>query len=194
MLKMAKSKSKLKPEDFVVIKLSKDHKKAIDNFDCENEDLNEFIQEDALLQQERNLSVTYLYFLKKNMSHLTGFITLSADMVNLKKIRKDLRERFLEKNIKYHPLPALKICRMGVDINLQGSGIGTIMFFFSLGTIIEINKKIGCRFLYVDAKHESINFYKKLGFQFYKKDKEDKRITTPFYIDCLEYEKIVKHK
>ena len=188
------AKDNLKPENFVVVKLSKEHKQVLDNFNCGNEDLNEFIQEDALIQQERNLSVTYLYFLKKNMSSVCGFITLSADMVNLKNIREDLRKRFLEKNIKYHPLPALKICRMGVDESLKCRGLGTIMFYFSLGTIREINKKIGCRFLYVDAKHESIHFYKKLGFQFYKKDEKDKRETTPFYMDCLEYEFVIKHK
>ncbi len=189
---MFNKKEKFKPEEFLVLKLRKEYKRLIDEFDCGTPDLNEFIQEDALIQQEKNLSVTYLYFLKKNKTSLVGFITLSADMVNVKNINKNLEKRFREKNIKYHPLPALKICRMGVNSEFQRMGVGEIMFYFSMGLIKDINKKIGCRFLYVDSKHESINFYKRMGFQYYKKKKTDKRPTIPFYIDVLEYEILIK--
>lgn len=78
------------------------------SFDCGDEDLNEFIRDDALKQMNAKINVTYLCRYKRQV---VAFFTLSADSI---KINIDDLQSFKDKDIPYKEFPAVKIGRLAV--------------------------------------------------------------------------------
>lgn len=67
--------------------------------------------------------------------------------------------------LKYEAFPAVKIARLAVDKTLQGKGFGRMLLDWCINHIqLSIMPHIGCRFLVVDAKRDSISFYQRGGF------------------------------
>jgi hypothetical protein len=52
----------------------------ISKFDCGDEDLNDFIKNDAFVYQEKKLTTTILFFYEEN---LIGFLSIAADSLKL---------------------------------------------------------------------------------------------------------------
>ncbi len=145
------------------------------SFSSSNLDLQTFLREDAFHHQGQNISVTFLWFYDH---YLISYITLLTDRLTLD---ADLKVFFKSKGIHYNTLPALKIGRLCVADQFQKMGIGRLM----VQDAITIGERIGgtlagCRFLTVDAKENSILFYKKLGFNILK---ETNNKVTPMLLD-----------
>lgn len=147
------------------------------------QELVDFLIEDALDNQNKKISVTYLWFLKDSQE-LVGYISLLNDRINLE---ENLKDYFKSKGVLYKSLPALKIGRLAVDDRFLRRGLGTLMIAFAT----KIAERIflaysGCRFITLDAKRNNdkskdvIHFYKRLGFQVLK---ERMKGTTPMYLD-----------
>ena len=85
----------------------------IDKFDCGNEDINYFLKNLALNNQERKLSRAYAFVLKDS-KEIIAFFTLSASQLNT----GDARIFGLDK------LPIVLLGRLGVDINYKGKNFG----------------------------------------------------------------------
>lgn len=78
----------------------------------------------------------------------------------------------------------MKIARLAVDSRFEKRGIGTHLLYAAIGKALSISDSVGCRFVLVDSKKESINFYEKFGFKkavLKKKDMKDNY--TPMYFD-----------
>lgn len=72
------------------------------------------------------------------------------------------RHRFVnEKRLKSYP--AVKICRLGIDLTAKGYGVGSEILDFIKDYFIE-NNKTGCRFITVDAYINAVPFYMKNHF------------------------------
>src|SRR3989344_3484545 len=169
---------KITAEDVKIERIQENHN--IKSFRSYEQELVYFLREDALINQNHQISVTYLFFL--NAGELVGYLTLLNDRINLE---SDLKEVFRQKGIQYHSLPALKVGRLCVDDRFLRRGIGTMMIDFSIKVAFHIfEKNSGCRFVVLDAKrntaNDPIHFYKKLGF---KELKERKKGATPMYFD-----------
>ncbi len=169
---------KITASDVNIVRINTSHNVKI--FRSYEQELVNFLVEDALNNQNHKISVTYLWFLKTG--ELVGYVTLLNDRINLE---GDLKDFFLMKGIQYHSLPALKIGRLCVDNSFLRKGLGTLMVDFSIKIAFNIfDKYSGCRFVVLDAKkniaNNPIHFYKKLGF---KELKERKKGTTPMYFD-----------
>lgn len=152
-------------------------------FHISDQDLQEFILQDAYPNQKLGISKTYLLLYD---SKIVGYITLLADTLRLE---GELRDYFKNKDVDYKTLPALKIGRLAVDDCLQRCGLGTKLLTFAHGLAEHTSKHLfGCRFLILDAKRnsdhkkDSIHFYKKLGFKVLK---ERIKGTTPMYLDLF---------
>ncbi|MEK6935879.1 MAG: GNAT family N-acetyltransferase [Nanoarchaeota archaeon] len=147
----------------------------------------DFLKEDALKQQERKISVTYLWFLRET-NELVAYITLCPDCIKLKNIEEELYKMFREKGINYKSLPALKIGRLCVSDKFLKRGIGKLLIQFAIKKAQEVSNNVGCRFLYLDAKRnqdsnkDAIHFYKKMGFEIYKNRDSTE---TPLYMDIF---------
>jgi GNAT superfamily N-acetyltransferase len=125
-------------------------------FTCGNKEIDDFIQKEALTFQEHSLGVTYLF---KHGDDLIGFATLC--MGNLKKQRMPVKDQLPKRIGSY---PALLIRELAVCNGLQRSKIGTFICDFCLDRAIRYSKKMGCRFLVVDAVEIAVRFYERYGF------------------------------
>ena len=140
----------------VVIRLlSKDDRK--DHFDCGNAELNNFFKNYASQNQFKHyIGITYVAVIE---NIIVGFVTISSSSIKI-----DDYENVKEKLPKY-PLPILRVSRLAVDKNYQNQGIGQELLKLSLNLSIEQKNKFGCIGIVVDAKNESIDFYKQFGFE-----------------------------
>ena len=132
-------------------KLSSKH--DLSNFSCGVEDLDEFLKEDALEQQEKNLSVTYIAIYN---NRIIGYVSILADKLECKTIKK--------KNGIYPYYPAVKIGRLAVDEKYKGLGLGNDILDTISIIIKKMSKKLGISFITVDAYCTARNFYSKNEF------------------------------
>lgn len=172
---MTEKDFKILPEDVKIEIITPKH--DITDFTSYEQDLVNFLRDDAVENQEQNLSVTFLWFYQ---DQLVSYLTLLTDRITLE---GNLQKYFNEKGVHYKSLPALKIGRLCVDDNFRRRGLGKLMIEFSIMMAKEINQsKAGCRFITVDAKRnlapesDSFHFYKKLGFEITGED-VNKKIT-----------------
>ncbi len=139
----------------------------LSSFDCGNEDLNNYLLNDAKPYQKQLLAVTYY---AASAEDIIFFFTLSNDKVTALETKNSFwrRVKSLFPHSKHRKdYPAVKIGRFGVNRKYQHSGlhIGTDV----LGSIkkwMVDNNKTGCRFITVDAYLDAVPFYQKNGFNF----------------------------
>ncbi|WP_296889026.1 GNAT family N-acetyltransferase [uncultured Methanobrevibacter sp.] len=145
-----------------IIKLTKDH--DLSYFHCGLDDMDDFLKDDALKQQEDNLNTTYLLIYKNK---IIGFFSLLADRISIKDIPEDY-------NCKYEYFPAIKIGRLAIDQNYQNNGLGTRILDNICSEIKDLSLKIGVKFITIDAYCKVKEFYYKNAFQHIKIERPDK--------------------
>lgn len=161
-------------EDYSLIRLSGEH--IIKPFNCDDHDLNGFLFEDAKLYQKELLAVTYLF---ESESKTIAFYSLLNDKISIDdtpsntKWRKFFRDK-MPPGKQFRSYPAMKIGRLGVDVDHKGAGIGRSILDFIKQSFLE-NNRTGCKFITVDAYRSSLGFYERNGFLYMTdKDKDDK--------------------
>lgn len=149
-------------------------KHDLSNFECDSNDLTNFLKNDALKQQDMNLNLTQLVICD---NEIVGFFSLLTDTLKL----KTLENNNLKKEIKLeldisenNEIPAIKIGRLAIDKKYSKKGLGSHILRNILLSILNLSKtKVGLRFLTVDAYATSLNFYvKKNNFSSRKSDTE----------------------
>ena len=150
-------------------------KHDLSNFKCASDDLNDFIKNDALRQQEMNLNITQLAICD---GEIIGFVSILTDTLKIKTIEdKSLKEEMKnELNIvgEDNTLPAIKIGRFAIDEKYAQKGLGSFIFRNVLLSILHLSKtKVGLRFITVEAYAMAFNFYvKKNNFTYRKSDEK----------------------
>lgn len=142
-------------DDVTIFSLSARHN--LNSFNCTNHDLNDFLKNDALENQEQMVSRTYVCFYEEQ---LVGFYTLTTDIIEVKHVE----ETHQWNGYKYSRYPAIKLARLSVDSRFERKGIGKLLLFAAVGIALDVSNYVGCRYITVDAKQEAIKFYKKHGF------------------------------
>jgi GNAT superfamily N-acetyltransferase len=147
-------------------------------FDCSDEQLNEFLREDAIGYQRGKIAVTYLCYLE---NQLAGYYCLMNDSIELKGRPKKVLDKLGKRQRNY---PAIKIGRLGVCKKYPRMGIGSEMVKIIVGQALSQSEEVGCRFITVDAysKPQVLSFYRKNGFKILKKPVND---NVPMYLDIL---------
>ena len=149
-------------------------KHDLTNFECDSNDLTNFLKNDALKQQDMNLNLTQLVICD---NEIVGFFSLLTDTLKL----KTLENNNLKKEIKLeldisenNEIPAIKIGRLAIDKKYSKKGLGSHILRNILLSILNLSKtKVGLRFVTVDAYATSLNFYvKKNNFSSRKSDTE----------------------
>lgn len=182
---MGNNKEKISISDIEIEQINESHKEIISKFVSYEKELVDFLVEDALDNQNKKISITYLWFYKPK-KELVGYVTVLADAISL---QGELKEYFRQEDIFYKSLPALKIGRLCVTDAYLGRGIGTLMIEFTILLAEKIGKEIGLRFITTDAKRnpeprkDSLHFYKKLGFEVLKQREKG---TLPMYKDLIK--------
>ena len=160
----------------------------VKSFDCGDDDLNDFILNEAVAYRKALLAVTYI-FEDKETKQTVAFFSLANDRVSLSdfenknEFNRFRKGRFVnEKRLRSYP--AVKLCRLGVDKSLKGQQIGTILLRF-IKSYFVIDNKTGCRFVTVDAYANAIPFYMRNGFVPLNDDDKDEP-TRLLYFDLNE--------
>lgn len=160
----------------------------IEQFDCGDEDLNDFIINDAPLYRKTLLAVTYVLE-NKATGKVVAYFSVANDRISIKDFPSNTdfnrfrKHKFVnDKRLKSYP--AIKICRLGIDKSVQGKQIGTFLIDF-VGTLFVTDNKSGCRFLTVDAYSQAIPFYLKNDFVFLSSEDENQR-TRLMYFDLSD--------
>ena len=152
--------------DYEIRKLLKNE--TIKSFDCGDEDLNDFILNNADAYHKARLTETYVFeHVKSGM--IIGYFSLANDRISIDdfdnntEFNRFRRHRFKnEKRIRNYP--AVKICRLGIDNSFHGCGIGSMLIDFIKLYYMKDNKA-GCRFLTVDAYSDAVSFYERNDFR-----------------------------
>ncbi|MCM1035857.1 MAG: GNAT family N-acetyltransferase [Bacteroides sp.] len=151
-----------------------DSETPLPEFDCGDDDLNEFFYTDALKWQNELLSVTY--YLEAN-----GKAILYFSLANDKILADTLPNNFWRKIKGKFPhskhrkdYPAVKIGRFAVnkDFSRTPEHWGSNAMNFIKEWMVSDNKT-GCCFLTVDAYPTAVPFYLKNGFKFLGKEEEN---------------------
>lgn len=158
-----------------------------DNFDCDDEDLNDFIKNEVQFYKQQLIAMPYIVVEKDKTDKILAYFTLANDKIAVTDFPSNSQfNKFKKKNFnkeKYlRSYPSVKIGRFGVSKDLQGIGIGTNIIDFIKLYFLEDNKT-GCRFLTVDAYNDAIPFYKKNGFEFLTET--DDNPTQLMYFDLI---------
>lgn len=181
-----KKKKKVKTsnsENFTVLLLTDDH--IIKPFDCEDEDLNDFLFNEAILYQKQMLATT---FIVENSERTLGFYSLLNDTMQIKEElfpSKSQYKKFvggLLPHLKRHlkSIPSLKIGRLGVDKSYKGKGLGSMILQNIISDCIAFNKNQACRLITVDAYQQAFPFYERFGFQYISKNDENEEVRQMF--------------
>lgn len=163
---------KIPHKDLHIVSLTKRHE--LNSFNCKSDDLNDFLKTDSLKDQEVMVTKTYLCYWKEK---IVGFFSILADTIEVVAI--DNSDSV--KDYPYSKYPAIKIARLAVDREFERRDIGTFLILAAIGAAMSVSDIIGCRYLTVDSKTNSIDFYKKLHFKIVEKYK--KTDTQKMYID-----------
>ncbi len=172
--------------DYEIRKLGlNDH---VDQFDCGDEDLNDFIINDAPLYRKTLLAITYILE-HKSSKKVVAYFSVANDRISIKDFPTNTdfnrfrKHKFVnEKRLRSYP--AIKLCRLGIDKSVQGQQIGTFLIDF-VSTLFVTDNKSGCRFLTVDAYSEAIAFYQKNDFTFLSSEDEGQH-TRLMYFDLTD--------
>ena len=140
---------------------------VVEAFDCGDEDLNDFILNEAMLYRKAMLAVTYIFEHREN-KQVVAFFSLAHDKVSVSdfasstEFNRFRRKRFVnEKRLRSYP--AIKLCRLGVDVTVKGNHIGSNLLKY-IKTLYLLDNRAGCRFLTVDAYAAAVPFYEQNGF------------------------------
>jgi len=146
----------------------------VSNFLSSNEELTEYLREEALADQCNKTSVTHL--LISESDDIIGYFTLLTDSIKVKSI--NLGDDY--RDFRYRSVPALKIGRLSTAKGMEGKGLGTAMLEISISFLIEITRHVGCRILTVDSKEGCEGFYEKNGFE---RARDQRGETVHMYLD-----------
>ncbi|MBD5319114.1 MAG: GNAT family N-acetyltransferase [Bacteroides sp.] len=169
-------------DGYQVRRLRADEK--IPSFDCGDEDLNDFIINDASAYRKALLAVTYIVE-EKVSGTIVAYFSLANDRVGLAdfpdktQFNRFRKHKFVnEKRLKSYP--ATKICRLGIAEILKGQHIGSYLMDF-IKTMFVMEDRTGCRFLTVDAYSDAVKFYQKNDFEFLSVTDEGSRTRLLYY-------------
>jgi len=150
------------------------------SFDCNNEDLNDFLFNDSLKYAMELLGKTYCFVentSNQDENRIVSFFTIANDSLKTHKLTNSRRKK-VETHISREKIlrsyPAVLIGRLGVNIHCKEQrkentlSIGEQTISFIKEWFLDANNKTGCRFILVDAYNDTIvcDFYKRNSFEF----------------------------
>ena len=164
-----------------IVRLTQGH--TFKPFDCGEDDLNDFLLQDAKQYAKGLLAVTYVI---EDDDMTVAFFSLSNDRISLaesdKATWRRIRNSFPHRKHR-SDYPAVKIGRLGVNVGAQHQHIGTDIIDFVKQTFITKNRT-GCCFVTVDALRSAVPFYENNGFKPLRKVNEGE--TIPMYYDLTQ--------
>lgn len=128
----------------------------------EDKPLEIFIRRDARKSAAANLTQTYVAKIE-GTPRVIGYISIMCAEVALEKTYEIADKVGADR---YDYQPAVRISRLAMAHGFAGKKIGRQLVETAIGIVlVSIIPNAGCRFLILDAKQKSIQFYKRMGFR-----------------------------
>ena len=119
---------------------------SVEFFDCDQPDLNQFLQRYALVNQKANSAQTYVCC---KDGEVVGFYSLTVGSVE----PKEAPHRVV-KGLARHSVPVMLLARLAVDKAHQGKGLGRALLKDALLRTLQVSDIVGIRALIVHAKND----------------------------------------
>ena len=171
------------PNNGGILLLTENH--TIKPFDCEDDDLNDFLFNEAIPYTKEMLATTFII---ENDERTLGYYSLLSDSFRVEETNfasKTQYKNFLRELVP-HPkrhlkgFPAIKIGRLAIDKTFKGKGLFALIVNAIIADCIHINQKHACRLITIDAYKKAIPFYERFGFQFLTENDKDLNIRQMF--------------
>ena len=151
-------------------------------FESSDDDLNDFLLNDARNYLNQRLAVTYLF---ETETDTIAYFCLSNDVVlrslsdkaGWKKIKKSIPNAKMRSS---HP--SVKIGRLAVAKKYENIGFGRLIIRTVREKFVSENQPTGCRFITVDAIKNAVDFYVRNKFEFLTSEDENDN-TRLMYMD-----------
>lgn len=124
--------------------------------------------ENAHHQMSNKLNVTYICTYNLD---IVAYFTWCSDSIIFKKLDSSLKKELIDRKINYENVPALKLCRLAVSYKYHGNRIGPELVELTIANAKELSKKIGMRFITVDAYFKNKWLYDKYLFKIFPQEK-----------------------
>ncbi len=145
------------PKAIVLARLTENEFPHIGRFNCGDEEMNKFLRDEAHTEQAMGMNSTVLLYYQGD---LAAFCSVCCDAIPLSQA-----EREEERITVDYKAPAIKIARLGRDVNFKGIGLGQILIEYVKNMAYELSTtKVGVRFITADAYLERVDYYGRLGF------------------------------
>ncbi len=136
-------------------------KPNLEAFDCGISELNDYLKKYAGQNHRKGLGSTYVLIPAEGEPVAAGYYTLSMAQVELRSLPESHR-----KNLPKYPVPAVRLGRLAVDRQWQGTGLGEILLMDAIRRSVAAVQSVAAKYMIVDAKNEKAEeFYLRYGFQ-----------------------------
>lgn len=137
----------------------------LSGFDCGDEDLNNFLVEDAKNFLDKRIATSYIL---EDNGAIVAYFCLLNDKISRQDVTnsqwKRIKGAFPERK-QFGSYPAIKIGRFAVSIKYRGQNIGTDLMNL-LKEMLDSNPNYSAfRYLTVDAYLSAVGFYQKNNFK-----------------------------
>lgn len=132
----------------------------VQDFDCGNQQLNEFLRATATQHQRKLISKTYVLVDDERPTEVIGFYTLALRrMVPTEELPPDMAKRLPRE------VPGFSLARLAIRQDLHKQGHGEYLLVHAIKRVARVAAEVGGYAVFVDAKSDDgANWYKKYGF------------------------------
>ncbi len=139
-----------------------------------------FIRRDARKSAQAKLTQTYVAKLEGD-AKVCAYVSIMCAEVALEK-SYTIADKVGADRYEYQP--AVRIARLAVEDEAQRNGIGQTLVQLVIDiALTQIQPMAGCRFIILDAKQKSVDFYSKLGFRLLDVVSNRKKETPLMFLD-----------
>lgn len=133
---------------------------SLDRFDCGVDSLDSWLRRHARAADAAGSARTYVVT-DGDPARVVGYHALTVASIVREKATKRIR-----KGMPRHPIPAVLLARLAVDLDFQGRGVGALLLGDALKRALSVAETAGIRLLLVHALNESARgFYERFGFE-----------------------------
>ena len=150
----------------------------------ENQPLKGYLRKGAIQDHFSGIAKTFVLTESPEPGPIYAYTTLVCSEIASNEHTNGQTQR---PDFRYDHYPAVKLARLAVSSLHQGAGIGKAMLEWSIGLVASsVTPNIGCRFLVLDAKSQSVSFYEKCGFTLLDTPENRSREHPVMFLDLLK--------